>query len=462
MGNVLMYVVGVVILVVGVLVSIGLHEIGHMVPAKKFGVRVSQYMVGFGPTIWSKTKGETEYGLKWIPLGGYVRLVGMYPTDEAVGAKKPTTWWGRTAADARAASAEEIHEGEDHRAFYRLSTPKKLVVMFGGPVMNLLLAVVLMGIVMVGIGVPTQTTTIASVEDCILVGEQTKCPAAAVPAPAKTAGLQPGDVIVSWDGHKADSWADVRGAIRGSSTVPGVGKEVQVVIERDGRLMTLPITVEPVCRDKSGKVVSCESEAVVCSDRSGKKVKCTSSGATKAAGYAGIVSAERTQRKPVWEVPTTVGSMVWQVGDIVAHLPQRVWDVADRTINGEGRGEESVLSIVGVGRIAGDTTSVDASADSLVSGPTDRIRMLLGVLAALNISLFVFNLIPLPPLDGGHITAALWEGARRQVSRLRGQVRTRPADSARLVPVGYAMFVLLLAMGVMLIWADIVNPVKFT
>ena len=148
------YLVGLLIFVVVLLGSIALHEVGHMVPAKRFGVRVSHYMVGFGPTLWSRTKGETEYGFKAIPAGGFVRLVGMYPPDDAVGNPPARTWIGRLARDARLASAEEIHPGEDGRAFYRLSTPKKVVVMLGGPVMNLLIAFVLLAIVFVGIGVP--------------------------------------------------------------------------------------------------------------------------------------------------------------------------------------------------------------------------------------------------------------------------------------------------------------------
>ncbi len=456
--EVVAYIVGVVIMIVGVLVSIGLHEIGHMVPAKKFGVRVSQYMIGFGPTVWSKTKGETEYGLKWIPLGGYVRLVGMYPTNEAVGAKKPTTWWGRMSAEARDASAEEIRPGEDHRAFYRLSVPKKLVVMFGGPVMNLVLATVLLGIAMVGIGLPTSTTTVSSVADCILTSAQTECRADAAPAPAKAAGLRSGDTIESWDGQEVSSWDDLSAAIRASSG------PVPVVVERDGQTMTLQVAVEKVARDADGAVVPAGSDAAVTTS-----------------GYIGIGSTTETVRPPVWKVPETVGSMAWQVGGIVVRLPQEVWAVADRTIHGEDRGAESVLSIVGVGRVAGETTSVEGGSITT----SDRVWMLLQLLAALNVSLFVFNLIPLPPLDGGHIAAALWEGARRQVSRLRGTAaprpsaaptgsadpsRTtgssggpdRPADSARLVPIGYAVFALFAVMGVMLIWADIVNPVRFT
>src|SRR5690554_4273663 len=153
----MLFALGVVVFVLGLLVSIALHEIGHLVPAKRFGVRVSHYMVGFGPTLWSRTRGETEYGLKAVPLGGYVRLVGMFPTAEAVGATTPAARPGRLAmlvSEVRQASAEEIRPGEEHRAFYRLSAPRRVVVMLGGPVMNLLLAAVLITVILVGFGVP--------------------------------------------------------------------------------------------------------------------------------------------------------------------------------------------------------------------------------------------------------------------------------------------------------------------
>ncbi|MDR3069023.1 MAG: M50 family metallopeptidase, partial [Cellulomonas sp.] len=347
---------------------------------------------------------------------------------------------------------------------YRLSVPKKLVVMFGGPVMNLVLAVVLMGIVMVGIGLPTQTTTVSTVADCVLTTAQTECPADAAPAPAKAAGLRSGDTIVSWDGREVDRWKDLTAAIRASSG------SVPVVVERDGQTMKLQVVVEKVSRDADDNPVPSGSDAAVTTG-----------------GYIGIGGLTQNERQPVWEVPTTVASMAGQVGGIVVRLPQQVWAVADRTIHGQERGAESVLSIVGITRIAGETTSVEGSGIST----SDRALMLLQILAALNISLFVFNLIPLPPLDGGHIVAALWEGARRQASRLwegarrqasrlRGtgpadrpevtstdpdadvEVRTRPADSARLVPIGYAVFALFIVMGVMLMWADVVNPVRLT
>jgi RIP metalloprotease RseP len=161
------YLVGVLIIFVGVLLSIGLHELGHLVPAKKFGVRVPQYMVGFGPTLWSFKRGETEYGIKAIPLGGYVRLVGMYaPGDPRRDQRK-----GRLAEfvqSARDASAEEILPGEEHRAFYNLSTPKKLVVMFGGPFVNLVIAFVLFVAIFTTFGIQQPTSTLGSVSQCVL------------------------------------------------------------------------------------------------------------------------------------------------------------------------------------------------------------------------------------------------------------------------------------------------------
>src|SRR6187455_2095350 len=159
----MLQVLGVVIFLFGLAVSIGLHELGHMVPAKKFGVRVSEYFVGFGPRVWSRQGKETEYGIKAIPLGGYVRLVGMIPPEEAVKPVKSRGRIGNIIADARSASVDEVLDGEDHRAFYHLTWWRKVIVMFGGPFVNLVLAILLFTVVLVGIGTPTSSTTIHEV-----------------------------------------------------------------------------------------------------------------------------------------------------------------------------------------------------------------------------------------------------------------------------------------------------------
>src|SRR6478609_11800155 len=233
------YLVGVLIVVVVLALSIGLHEVGHMVPAKKFGVRVSQYMVGFGPTLWSRTKGETEYGVKAIPLGGYVRLVGMYPPAPP-GAKQSDGFFGRMVQDAREMSAEEILPGQEPRAFYNLSVPKKVVVMFGGPFMNLVIAFVLMTVVLVGIGSPQATTTVGLVPQCVTPASAPadyECTADDPLTPAAEAGLEPGDTIVSFDGEPVTSWDSLVGKVTGAA-----GETVPVVVERDGERTTLEIT----------------------------------------------------------------------------------------------------------------------------------------------------------------------------------------------------------------------------
>lgn len=435
------YLVGVLILVAVLLVSIALHELGHMVPAKRFGVRVSQYMVGFGPTLWSRTRGETEYGLKAIPLGGYVRLVGMYPPATAVGDPPADGGWAvRLAADARDASAQEIHPGEDHRAFYRLSTPKKLVTMLGGPVMNLVIAAVLIAIAYAGIGVPGPSTTLEAVSQCIVASDapqDAQCQASDPVAPGAAAGLEPGDTVLSYDGAAVESWDQLAELIRGTGD-----RTVPVVVERDGQQLTLRATpvvaARPVYDEQGSPVLGDDGQP-----------------ATRDVGFMGITPAYATQRASLLEVPALVGERTWLTMRAVATLPSQAWDIVSATASGQPRDTSSIVGLVGVGRFAGEIAS--AQGDGFDNGL--RAAGLLEMLAALNLSLFVFNLIPLPPLDGGHVAAALWEGAKRQVARLRGRPRPGPFDSARLVPLAYAVFVLLGGIGVMLIWADIVNPV---
>ena len=209
-----MTLVGIIALVIALVISIALHELGHMVPAKKFGVKVTQYMIGFGPTLWSKKKGDTEYGVKGFLLGGYIRMIGMFPPGPDGQIKANSTGrLGTLIEQARAESAAEIVEpGDEKRTFYALPVRQKLVVMLGGPFMNLVLAVVLFTIVFAGFGTPTPTTTVNTVTACVPSAqdpEGTCAGGTGQPTGAAAAGLQPGDQIVAWDAAPVSQWPEL-------------------------------------------------------------------------------------------------------------------------------------------------------------------------------------------------------------------------------------------------------------
>jgi len=426
------YAIGVIVLVVGIIVSVALHELGHMIPAKRFGVRVSQYMVGFGPTIWSRTKGETEYGFKWILAGGYVRLIGMYPP--APPDSRPRR--GRIAElvrSAREASADEILPGQESRAFYNLSAPKKLVVMLGGPVMNLVIAFVLLTIVQVGFGALQVDTQVRSVAACVpsssAEADATCTPGTDSTSPAAAAGLQEGDRITAVDGVATPTWDEVSEAIRQSG-----GSTITLEVDRDGATQTLSMTPRTVQR------------TVVAED---------GSSSVQAVPVIGVSPGYTYVRQSIGTVPGLVWDQVAGTVKAVATLPVQVAKVAQSAFGHTARSQDTIMSVVGVGRVAGEVTSTDTAG---LPGTVHLVQMLV-LLASLNIALFVFNLIPLPPLDGGHVVGALYEGARRQVARWRGRQRPGPADTARLVPVAYGAFIVLTAMGVLLMYADVVAPV---
>ncbi len=430
------FLLGLVVLVVGLLASVALHELGHMVPAKMFGVRVSQFMVGFGPTLWSRVRGETEYGFKGIPLGGYVRLIGMYPPAESLDRPPRRTRFAETIDAARKASAEEIRPGEDHRAFYRLSTPKKVLVMAAGTFTNLLVAGLLLAVIFSGIGVPgSATTTVAVVGECVTTDFAAACSEGDEPTPAAQAGLQPGDTIVSWGGVPVTTWDEVRAAI---AEVPG--QDIPVVVERDGEQVAL--TVSPVTTDRP--VIA--ADGTVETDANGDPVLAPTR-------YVGFSPTAAIERQPVSTVVPALGEAVGQTVMIVATLPVRLWDIGRATLGLTERDSSSVVGLVGVARFAGEIGAVpDVSIGQRING-------WLSLLASLNVALFVFNLVPLVPLDGGHVAGALWEGARRGWARLRGRARPGPSDVARMVPLAYGVFAALVVMTVVLVIADIAAPV---
>lgn len=438
--TVLLFTAGVVFVAVGIAVSIALHEVGHLLPAKLFKVRVTRYMIGFGPTIWSTKKGETEYGFKAIPAGGYVAMIGMYPPNAQDGSVRPssTGMFQTLATEARSLAHEEVGPGDENRVFYKLPVWKKIIIMLGGPTMNLLIGVVLTAVLLMGFGVPAATTTISEVNACqVAYGaavpkDLTKC----TPTPAAAAGLVPGDTITSFAGRKVTDWNTLTDWIRASA-----GKTVELGYQRGSQTVTTTIT--PVLTARP--VLDANGNAVVNAD--GKA-------ATTEVGFIGMGPTSAMTPQSAGTVLPSVGRNMEQIAGVVFNLPQRLVGVAQAAFSSAPRDPNGPISVVGVGRVAGEVASMEQIPLS------SRVATLIGLLAGVNLALFVFNLIPLLPLDGGHVLGALYEGARRRIAKLFKRKDPGPFDIAKMLPVTYVAATLMMVMGALLIYADIVKPVN--
>lgn len=435
-------VLGIVIFVLLIGVSIALHEIGHLVPAKRFGVRVTEYMVGFGPTVWSRVKGETRYGVKAFPVGGYIRMIGMLPPgkdDPAGSARSMST--GRFAmliADARRTSLEEVGPGDATRVFYSLPVRKRVVIMLGGPFMNLVLAFGLFSIVLVGIGLPQPTLQIDAVVACTPSVDQPAgeplpsgaCPTGSAPTPAAVAGLQPADVIVSVGPVQASEWTDVSDWIRANG-----GAQTTIAVDRGGDLVQLPIEVASIERPQV------DAEGVP-------------TGTTESAGFLGVRPGFEYVGMPFTAVPEYMWDITVRSAVALVTLPVRLYELVTETlIGGQERAIDGPVSVVGASRLGGEIAAMDEP----LAG---KVATFLGLLASLNLFLFLFNLLPILPLDGGHVAGALYEGSRRQVAKVRGRPDPGPVDVARLLPVAYVVASVLLVAGVIVIWADLIKPIS--
>ncbi len=437
--TVLTYTLGVLLFVVGVAASIGLHEMGHLVPGKLFNVKVTQFFVGFGRTLWSRQRGETEYGVKAIPLGGYCKLVGMVPPqkDQAEGTvrTRSTGMFSQLVDDVRAAEYEHVAPHDHDRLFYNKPWWQRVVIMGSGVMINLLIALFLFAIVFMGHGVPKPTTTIADISTCVIAVTKAnidepvrECTAEDPVAPAKEAGFMPGDRFVAFNGSPVTSWSQIQKEIRANGD-----KTASVVVERDGRELTLNPRTTVSTRPEPGD------------PRTITEV-----------GFLGVYPKQVNERQGVGYVVSTMADGTWQTLQAIGSLPVKVYHVALASVGLEERDPTGPMSVVGAGRVAGQMASADQISVS------DRFFSLLLLLAALNLFLGLINLVPLPPFDGGGIATTLYEAARRGIARLLNRPDPGGVDSAKLLPLTYVMAGVILLLSVVLIFADIVAPISIS
>jgi membrane-associated protease RseP (regulator of RpoE activity) len=431
----LMMILGIVVFAVGLLVSIAWHELGHLSTAKLFGIRVPQYMVGFGPTIWSKRKGDTEYGFKAIPFGGYIRMIGMFPPgpDGRIESRS-TSPWRSMIEDARSAAFEELEPGDESRLFYTRKPWKRVIVMFAGPFMNLILAVALFLTVLMGFGISQQTNTVSSVSECVIAQSQNRdtCKKSDPASPAAAAGLKAGDKILSFNGVKTTDWNKLSDLIRAAP-----GKTVPVVVERKGQALTLHAKIA--------------SNQVAKKDSSGQIVQ----GQYVTAGFLGFSAATGIVRQDFGDSVTWMGDRMGEAVDSIAALPGKIPALWNAAFDGAPRQADSPMGVVGAARVGGEIFTLDIP-------PTQQLAMALMLVAGFNLSLFLFNMLPLLPLDGGHVAGALWEALRRNLAKVLKRPDPGPFDVAKLMPVAYVVAGIFVCFTLLVLVADVVNPVKIS
>ena len=430
----MLLVLGIVLFALGLALTIAWHELGHFLTARMFGIRVPQFMIGFGPTVFSRKRGETEYGLPAIPLGGFIRMIGMIPPapGERIGRSRRSGMFQGMIDDIRAESDREFLPGDEDRQFWTRKPWQRIIVMAAGPFMNLVLALVLFTVILMGFGVPTAQPVIESVQACMKPSSQMVGPKADdctgfPPTPAAAAGLRSGDRIVSFEGRGYTDWEDMQKAIRAAHGT------VTVVVERDGRQLPLHATLA-------------ENQVPTFDSTPDNPQYVTAS-------FLGVSPIMPVTRQTPGQVLDEAGTRLTQTVHSIARLPQKVPELFGSVFLGEKRDPYGPVSVVGVSVLGGKVLESQQPVST-------QIATFVYLLAAVNLSLCLLNLLPILPLDGGHILPALWEATKKRIARIRGRPDPGPVDLARLMPLAQAFALVIVLYGGLVIVADIINPVQ--
>lgn len=372
---------GIIAFAIALLLSVMVHEFGHYITAKRFDMKVTEFFLGFGKRLWSFTRGETEFGIKAIPAGGYCRIEGMTPRDE-------------------------MPIGEESRAFFGATTTRKLIVLGAGSFAHFVIGFLLIFSIFFGVGVNTLLSDISQV---------------APNSAAAAAGFQPGDKIIAVNGKKVTNWYEDSQAIRDSQ-----GKELSFTVLRDGNEITISAAPTYVESDKRYVL--------------------------------GVVTKIGTQREgfipSISESGRAIAVLTRESVKALIALPTKVPQLIRQTFGGEERDPNGLVGVVGAARVSGDAVS------SNKLNNTERLGTFLLLVASLNIFVGLFNLLPLLPLDGGHMAVAIADEIRAFFARLRGKPRPAGIDVNVLTPITMTVFVVLAVLTSILLIADIFNPVS--
>jgi len=395
-------VAGVIAFVVALLFSVMVHEAGHFLTARRFDMKVTEFFLGFGKRIWSFTRGETEFGIKAIPAGGYCRIVGMSVN-------------------------EEMEESDRSRAFYLASAPKRLIVLGAGSFLHFVLGFLILVLLLAGVGTMAISNKVGEVVPCIISNStgaaDAKCAPDAPPSPAKAAGLMVGDEITAINGAPIKDWSTAVKKIRNSPN-----QELTLTIKRGSSTLTVPIT--PGTRILDGKKI----------------------------GIIGVSNTLENRKLSIYRAVTNSGTLTWDltkssVTSLIS-LPTKIPALFRQTFFHETRDATGLVGVVGVARVSAQT----ASDPKLAS--REKIATFLLIIASLNIFVGLFNLLPLLPLDGGHMAIAVIDGLRRARARRKGSPAPPEIDVERLMPLTMAVFAILAVLSLLLLAADIFNPIN--
>jgi membrane-associated protease RseP (regulator of RpoE activity) len=391
---------GVIAFIVALLFSVMVHEAGHFVTARHFQMKVTEFFLGFGKRLWSFKRGETEFGIKAIPAGGYCRIVGMSVN-------------------------EEVSPEDTPRLFYLASAPKRLIVLGAGSFLHFVLGFLILFVLLAGVGTTSVTNVVGQVSPCLTVNSDSKCAIGAKPSPAKIAGLQAGDKILSINGKKFAVWSDAVKMIRNSPN-----REIKLLVSRSGQDLEFSLT--PEAHKLNGKIV----------------------------GFIGVQNKMGNVRLGALTSVTNSFSLTGQLMkssvSSLFSLPTKIPALVRQTFGHEKRDASGLVGVVGVARVSAQTAS-----DSKL-GVREKIATFLIIIASLNIFVGVFNLFPLLPLDGGHMAVAIVDGLRRKWAQLRKRAFPEPINVERLMPVTIVVFALLAALSLLLLAADIFNPINIS